>query len=116
MMVGRSKEDAATRARQYLEKTFAMYSRWAMQEPGMVPLTLDFARPLDEWTVHGSAADCVATLLEAEAQFGLDGVGFTIYSLPPSAAERIEYLQMIAEEIVAPVTARTPADPKVGRT
>jgi hypothetical protein len=31
-------------ARQYREKTFAMYSRWSMQEAGMVPLTLDFSR------------------------------------------------------------------------
>ena len=115
LMVGRSKEDAAMRARQYLEKTFAMYSRWAMQEPGMVPLTLDFSRPLDDWTIHGSAADCVARLQEACEEIGLDGVGFTIYSLPPSPAERIEYLQMIAEEIVAPATARTPATPEVGR-
>jgi alkanesulfonate monooxygenase SsuD/methylene tetrahydromethanopterin reductase-like flavin-dependent oxidoreductase (luciferase family) len=115
MMVGRTKEDAAMRARQYLEKTFAMYSRWAMQEPGMVPLTLDFSRPLDEWTIHGSAADCVATLLEARAEIGLDGVGFTIYSLPPSPAERIEYLQMIAEEIVAPIAARTATNPRVRR-
>ncbi len=106
LMVGRSKEDAAMRARQYLEKTFAMYSRWAMQERGMVPLTLDFSRSLDDWTIHGSPSDCVAKLLEAHEEIGLDGVGFTIYSLPPSPAERIEYLHMIAEEIVAPVRAR----------
>jgi alkanesulfonate monooxygenase SsuD/methylene tetrahydromethanopterin reductase-like flavin-dependent oxidoreductase (luciferase family) len=110
LMVGRNKEDAAQRARHYLEKTFAMYSRWAMQEPGMVPLTLDFDRPLDEWTIHGSAADCVATLLEARDEIGLDGVGFTIYSLPPSPSERIDYLHMIAEEVVGPIKARTSAN------
>jgi alkanesulfonate monooxygenase SsuD/methylene tetrahydromethanopterin reductase-like flavin-dependent oxidoreductase (luciferase family) len=105
LLVGRDKEDAAERARQYLEKTFAMYSRWSMQEQSMAPLTLDFARSLDEWTVHGSPADCVSTLLRAHDEIGLDGVGFTIYSLPVSPAARIEYLQMIAEEIVAPVVA-----------
>jgi alkanesulfonate monooxygenase SsuD/methylene tetrahydromethanopterin reductase-like flavin-dependent oxidoreductase (luciferase family) len=115
LMVGRSKEDAALRARQYLEKTFAMYSRWAMQEPGMVPLTLDFSRSLDDWTIHGSPSDCVAKLLQAREEIGLDGVGFTIYSLPPSRAERIEYLHMIAQEIVAPVQARTCAIPEVCR-
>jgi alkanesulfonate monooxygenase SsuD/methylene tetrahydromethanopterin reductase-like flavin-dependent oxidoreductase (luciferase family) len=109
LMVGRNKEDAAMRARQYLEKTFAMYSHWAMQERGMVPLTLDFSRPLDDWTIHGSPADCVATLLEARDELGLDGVGFTIYSLPPSPSERIEYLQMIAAEIVVPLHAATAA-------
>jgi hypothetical protein len=37
-------------------------------------------------------------------------LGFEIYSLPPSPAERIEYLQMIAEEIVAPLRARASAN------
>jgi alkanesulfonate monooxygenase SsuD/methylene tetrahydromethanopterin reductase-like flavin-dependent oxidoreductase (luciferase family) len=109
LMVGRDREDAARRARQYLEKTFAMYSGWSMQEKSMVPLTLDFSRPLEEWTVFGSAADCVAMLLEAEDSIGLDGVGFTIYSLPEGTTARIEYMQMIAEDIVAPV-ARASAE------
>ena len=38
-------------------------------------------------------------------EHGLNAVGFTIYSLPPTVPERIEYLQMIADEIVAPVVA-----------
>jgi len=59
--------------------------------------------------------DRASKLEETREEIGLDGVGFTIYSLPPSPAERIEYLQMIAEEIVAPATARTPATPEVGR-
>jgi alkanesulfonate monooxygenase SsuD/methylene tetrahydromethanopterin reductase-like flavin-dependent oxidoreductase (luciferase family) len=107
LMVGRDRADAAERARQYLDKTFAMYSRWSMQEDTMVSLTLDFSRPLEEWTIHGSASDCVATLLEAHASIGLDGVGFTIYSLPEGTAARTEYMQMIAEEIVAPVVRAT---------
>jgi hypothetical protein len=36
---------------------------------------------------------------------GLDQVGFTIYSLPREVRARIEYLQMIAEEIVRPAEA-----------
>jgi alkanesulfonate monooxygenase SsuD/methylene tetrahydromethanopterin reductase-like flavin-dependent oxidoreductase (luciferase family) len=111
LMVGRNRDDAARRAQLYLEKTFAMYTRWSMQEDTVVPLVLDSSRPLDDWTVHGSPADCVARLLQAEAEIGLDGVGFTIYSLPERPAERIEYLQMIAEEIISPVlqsVARAP--------
>ena len=90
-------------ARNYLEKTFAMYSRWAMQEPGMVSLTLDFSRPLDDWTIHGSPKDCVEVLERARETAGLDRVGFTIYSLPRDPRERIDYLRMIAEEIVLKV-------------
>ena len=105
LMVGRSKEDAAARARQYLERTFAMYSAWSMQEETMVPLQLDFERGLDEWTIYGSAADCVETIARARDEIGLDGIGFTIYSLPREVKARIEYLRMIAEEIVRPAAA-----------
>jgi alkanesulfonate monooxygenase SsuD/methylene tetrahydromethanopterin reductase-like flavin-dependent oxidoreductase (luciferase family) len=103
LMVGKSKEDAAQTARQYLEKTFNMYRTWEMQESSMVPLQLGFDRPLDDWTVHGSPKDCVETLLRARDEIGLNRVGFTIYSLPRSPQARIEYLQMIAEEIVGKV-------------
>jgi alkanesulfonate monooxygenase SsuD/methylene tetrahydromethanopterin reductase-like flavin-dependent oxidoreductase (luciferase family) len=103
LMVGSSKEDAATKAAAYLERTYATYRNWSMQEPSMVPLQLDSSISLDDWTVHGSPSDCVETLLRAESEIGLDGVGFTIYSLPRSPEQRIEYLQMIAEEIVAKV-------------
>ena len=103
LMVGKSKEDAAQTARQYLEKTFNMYRTWEMQESSMVPLQLGFDRPLDDWTVHGSPQDCVETLLRARDETGLNRIGFTIYSLPRAPQERIEYLQMIAEEIVGKV-------------
>jgi alkanesulfonate monooxygenase SsuD/methylene tetrahydromethanopterin reductase-like flavin-dependent oxidoreductase (luciferase family) len=112
LIVGRDREDAARRARQYLEKTFAMYTRWSMQEDTMAPLALDFGRPLEEWSVIGSASDCVATLLEAQADIGLDGVGFTIYSLPESPSERIDYLHMINDDIVAPVMRASAISPK----
>jgi alkanesulfonate monooxygenase SsuD/methylene tetrahydromethanopterin reductase-like flavin-dependent oxidoreductase (luciferase family) len=103
LMVGSSREDAAARAGRYLERTFRMYTTWQMQESTMVPLQLDFERSLDDWTVHGSPSDCVETLLRARDEIGLDGIGFTIYSLPPDPHARIEYLHMIAEEIVARV-------------
>lgn len=103
LMVGTSKEDAAQTARQYLEKTFNMYRTWEMQESSMVPLQLGFDRPLDDWTVHGSPNDCVETLLRARDEIGLNRIGVTIYSLPRTVQARIEYLQMIAEEIVGKV-------------
>ncbi len=104
LMVGKSKEDARDRASQYLEKTFNMYRTWSMQERSMVELQLGFERDLDYWTVHGSPSDCVETIRRARHEIGLNGIGFTIYSLPPSPKARIEYLQMIAEEIVQKVT------------
>jgi alkanesulfonate monooxygenase SsuD/methylene tetrahydromethanopterin reductase-like flavin-dependent oxidoreductase (luciferase family) len=102
LIVGRNREDAADRARQYLERTFAMYRTWEMQEASMVPLQLSPEIGLGDWTIHGSPSECVEAILEAQER-GLNGIGFTIYSLPPSPSARIEYLRMIAEEIVAKV-------------
>ena len=101
LIVAADKTAALAAAREYLEKTFAMYRRWEMQESTMVPLQLDFDTALDDWTVNGSPRDCVETLARAR-EMGLDKVGFTIYSLPREVRARIDYLQMIAEEVVKP--------------
>ncbi|HEV8642260.1 MAG TPA: LLM class flavin-dependent oxidoreductase [Methylomirabilota bacterium] len=104
LIVGASREAAAAAARPYLEKTFAMYRAWEMQESTMMELQLSFDVPLESWTVCGSPADCVETIARARAT-GLDHIGFTIYSLPRETKARIEYLQMIAEEILRPAGA-----------
>jgi alkanesulfonate monooxygenase SsuD/methylene tetrahydromethanopterin reductase-like flavin-dependent oxidoreductase (luciferase family) len=104
LIVAADKTAALAAAREYLEKTFTMYRRWEMQESTMVPLQLDFDTALDDWTVNGSPRDCVETLARAR-EMGLDKVGFTIYSLPREVRARIDYLQMIAEEVVKPAEA-----------
>ena len=104
LIVGRTKEAAAAAAREYLEKTFAMYGTWQMQEKTMAPLQLGLDIPLDDWTVHGSPADCVEIVRRA-GEMGLDRIGFTIYSLPREAEARIDYMRMIAEQILRPAGA-----------
>jgi alkanesulfonate monooxygenase SsuD/methylene tetrahydromethanopterin reductase-like flavin-dependent oxidoreductase (luciferase family) len=104
LIVGSSKETAAAAARAYLEKTFAMYRAWEMQEGTMAPLQLGFEAALDDWTVHGSPQDCVEALERARA-LGLERVGVTIYSLPREVKARIDYLAMIAEDILRPLGA-----------
>lgn len=104
LIVGASKEAAAAAARQYLERTFTMYRTWQMQERSMAPLQLSFDIPLDDWTVNGTPRDCVETLARAR-EMGLDKIGVTIYSLPREAEARIDYLQMIAEDILRPAGA-----------
>src|SRR5713101_1277028 len=104
LIVGASKEAARAAARGYLERTFAMYRSWEMQEPGMVQLQLGFDSSLDDWTINGTPAQCLETIARARA-LGLDGIGLTIYSLPREVKARIEYLRMISEEIVRPATA-----------
>jgi len=104
LIVGPSKEAATSAARAYLERTFTMYRSWEMQERTMVQLQLGFERSLDDWTINGTPAQCVETIARAR-EMGLDGIGFTIYSLPPGTSARIDYMKMIAEEIVKPAAA-----------
>jgi alkanesulfonate monooxygenase SsuD/methylene tetrahydromethanopterin reductase-like flavin-dependent oxidoreductase (luciferase family) len=103
LMLARNKAEARSVARTYLEKTFNMYRTWSMQERSMVELQLDFDKDLDDWSINGSPADCVEMILRARDEIGLNRLGLTIYSLPPAPQARIEYLQMIAEEVVAKV-------------
>ena len=105
LIVGADKERAGAAAREYLEKTFTMYRTWEMQERTMAPLQLSSDIALDDWTVYGAPRDCVETL-ERARDLGLDKIGFTIYSLPREVDARIEYLQMIAEDIVRPAGAK----------
>jgi alkanesulfonate monooxygenase SsuD/methylene tetrahydromethanopterin reductase-like flavin-dependent oxidoreductase (luciferase family) len=104
LIVGRTKEEAHAAARAYLERTFAMYRTWEMQERSMVELQLDFDRSLDDWTINGSPQDCVETIRRG-AELGLDRIGVTIYSLPREARARIDYLQMIADDVLKPAGA-----------
>jgi alkanesulfonate monooxygenase SsuD/methylene tetrahydromethanopterin reductase-like flavin-dependent oxidoreductase (luciferase family) len=104
LIVGASKEAAHAAARAYLERTFAMYRGWQMQEPTMVELQLGFDKDLDDWTINGTPADCRETIARAHA-LGLDGIGLSIYSLPREAAARVDYLAMIAEQLVRPAAA-----------
>jgi alkanesulfonate monooxygenase SsuD/methylene tetrahydromethanopterin reductase-like flavin-dependent oxidoreductase (luciferase family) len=103
LLLGRDREDAARIGRAYLERTFANYRAWEMQEATMVPLALSFDRPLQDWTVHGSTADCVETLLHAREEIGLTDISFTMYNLPRELPARLEYLERVAEEILRKV-------------
>jgi alkanesulfonate monooxygenase SsuD/methylene tetrahydromethanopterin reductase-like flavin-dependent oxidoreductase (luciferase family) len=104
LIVGRDRETARAAAVEYLEKTFAMYRRWEMQEKSMAPLQLSSDIALDDWTVYGAPRDCVETIQRA-AEMGLDKIGFTIYSLPRDVQARIDYMQMIAEQVLKPAGA-----------
>jgi alkanesulfonate monooxygenase SsuD/methylene tetrahydromethanopterin reductase-like flavin-dependent oxidoreductase (luciferase family) len=106
LIVGRSKDEAMANGKAFIEKTFANYKAWDMQEKTMVPLQLDWSRGLDDWTVYGSPKDCVEAI-QRGATMGLDGIGFTPYSLPAGLEARIDYLAMVSEEILKPAGAFT---------
>jgi alkanesulfonate monooxygenase SsuD/methylene tetrahydromethanopterin reductase-like flavin-dependent oxidoreductase (luciferase family) len=100
LLLGKDRDDAARIGRAYLERTFANYRAWDMQEATMVPLALSFDRPLQDWTVHGAPQDCVEMLLQARDEMGLTHVSFTMYNLPRELSARLEYLDLVAEEIL----------------
>jgi len=104
LIVGPTKDAARAAARAYLERTFNMYRTWQMQERAMVELQLDFKRSLDDWTINGAPGDCVEAIARGR-EMGLERIGVTIYSLPREPTARIEYLQMIAEDILRPAGA-----------
>jgi alkanesulfonate monooxygenase SsuD/methylene tetrahydromethanopterin reductase-like flavin-dependent oxidoreductase (luciferase family) len=104
LIVGRTRDEAHAAAKTYLERTFNMYRTWEMQERSMVELQLDFDRSLDDWTINGSPRDCVETIARGR-ELGLEKIGVTIYSLPRDPQARIDYLQMIAEEVLGPAGA-----------
>jgi alkanesulfonate monooxygenase SsuD/methylene tetrahydromethanopterin reductase-like flavin-dependent oxidoreductase (luciferase family) len=104
LLLGKDQADAARIGRAYLERTFANYRAWEMQESTMVPLALSFDRPLQDWTVHGSTADCVETLLRARDEMGLTHISLTMYNLPRELTARIEYLERVAEDILRKVS------------
>jgi alkanesulfonate monooxygenase SsuD/methylene tetrahydromethanopterin reductase-like flavin-dependent oxidoreductase (luciferase family) len=104
LLLGKDQADAARIGRTYLERTFANYRAWEMQESTMVPLALSFDRPLQDWTVHGSTADCVETLLRAREEMGLTHISLTIYNLPRELSARLEYLERVSEDILRKVS------------
>lgn len=103
LLLGKDQADAARIGRTYLERTFANYRTWEMQESTMVPLALSFDRPLQDWTVHGSTTDCVETLLQARDEMGLTDISLTMYNLPRELPARLEYLERVSEEILRKV-------------
>jgi alkanesulfonate monooxygenase SsuD/methylene tetrahydromethanopterin reductase-like flavin-dependent oxidoreductase (luciferase family) len=104
LLLGTDQADAARIGRAYLERTFANYRAWEMQEATMVPLVLSFDRPLQDWTVHGSTADCVETLLHARDEMRLSHISLTMYNLPRELSGRLEYLERVSEDILRKVS------------
>ncbi len=99
VMLSKDRETAVADAKAYMERTFAMYSGWDMQEKGMVQLQLS-AENADEWAILGSADDCVATIQKVEREVGLTHISMSCYNLPPDPAARVDHVQRLGEEVV----------------
>jgi hypothetical protein len=85
-----------------MERTFAMYGGWSMQEKSMVPLQLSMDT-VDQWAIFGSAADCVAAIQRVEREVGLTHISLSCYNLPTDSSARVEYVTRLGEEVVRKV-------------
>ena len=71
-----------------------------MQESTTVHFGLGGAGELSERAIVGSPEDCAETIIQQHEAFGLDYVGLASLNLPKGLPARLEYLQLISEELL----------------
>jgi alkanesulfonate monooxygenase SsuD/methylene tetrahydromethanopterin reductase-like flavin-dependent oxidoreductase (luciferase family) len=98
--IARERETAITEARAAGEAKAGMYAAFNMQEPTTVDFGLGGARELSEWAIVGSPQDCAETIVQQHEAFGLDYVGLASLNLPKGMPARLEYLQLVSEEML----------------
>jgi len=103
LMLARDRAGALAEAKAYMERTFAMYSGWEMQEKSMVPLQLS-AENVDEWAILGSPDDCAATISRIEREVGLTHISLSCYNLPADGSARVDYVRRLGEDVVRRVS------------
>ena len=100
LAIARDRETAITEARAAGEAKAGMYSGFNMQESTTVDLGLGSSRELSDWAIAGSPEDCAETILKQHEEFGLDYIGLACLNMPKGLSARLEYLQLISEELL----------------
>ena len=98
--IAKDRETAVSQAKAAGEAKAGMYSAFNMQEAGTVDLGLGANRDLDDWAIVGSPEDCAATIARCHDEYGLDYIGLGSLNLPKEFSARLEYLQLISEELL----------------
>ena len=96
------RETAITQARETAVKKAGMYSSFNMQENSTVDFGLGGQRALPDWAVAGTPQDCAEIInrCKEEEEEGLDYIGLASLNLPRQFPARLEYLQLISEELL----------------
>ena len=81
-------------------KKAGMYSAFNMQENTTVDFGLGGQRELADWAVAGSPQDCAEIINRCKEEEGLDYIGLASLNLPSEFSARLEYLQLISEELL----------------
>ena len=98
--IARDRDTAIREAEAAGEAKAKMYGGWNMQERRMVDLGLSGRRKLDEWAIVGSPEECAETISRCYQEQGVRYVGLNFLNLPRGHAARLEYLQLISEELL----------------
>ena len=81
-------------------KKAGMYAPFNMQENATVDLGLGGQRELQDWVVAGSLQDCAEIIDRCQEEDGLDYIGLASLNLPSDLSARLDYLQLISEELI----------------
>ena len=98
--IAKDRETAITEAREMAAKKAGMYGAFNMQEKTTVDFGLGGQRELADWAVAGSPQDCAEIINRCKEAEGLDYVGLASLNLPGEFNARLEYLQLISEELL----------------
>ena len=98
--IARDRETAVSEAISAGEAKKGLYSNFNMQESSTVDFGLGGARELADWAVIGSPQDCAETIVRNHRENGLEYIGFGCLNLPKEKTARLEYLQLISEELL----------------
>ena len=82
------------------EAKAGLYTNFNMQESTTVDFGLGGPRTLANWAIVGSPQDCAETIVRCHEENGLEHIGFGALNLPNGKAARLEYLQLISEELL----------------
>ncbi len=98
--VARDRETAVSEAVAAGEAKAGQYANFKMQESTTVDFGLGGSRDLSDWAIVGNPQDCAATIARCHEDIGLEHIGFGALNLPKGKSARLEYLQLISEEIL----------------
>ncbi len=100
MAIARDRETAITEATVAGQAKAGMYAGFNMQENTTVDLGLGGPRELAEWAVVGSPEDCAERISQSVEEDGLEYIGLGCLNLPKGFEARLEYLQLVSEELL----------------
>ena len=98
--IAKDRETAISEAWAAGEAKAGLYSGFNMQESTTVDFGVGGGRDLSDWAIAGSPEDCAEIITRCHEENGLDYVGFGCLNLPKDRSSRMEYLQLISEELL----------------